>query len=750
MNAVLLLGETIAVAISAWLVVRLRAADARDGIEQATAWGVLFVMIIAGSGVLLGATGGLGRGGFAAVQFTTLIALLFVRRRHLPADAQAAGSLARALGTPLGKERAVFYLAVGLGLFLAATGLLAALAEPVVYDALTYRLSRIGHWLQEGGVAHFATNDPRQNYMPVVPDLVMAWLVSAFPAGFPAAALAQWGGGVLLLLATIGLARLAGLSRAAALGAAWLAAGTANVAPQFTTVHTDLLPAGLLAAGCYLWQAAARRGQGSWVAGIGGALALGAKGTVLYLGPTLLLWALWTGWQLRVPLVAWRRTVLATVGAAAVFALPGLVQNWRTYGGPFGPPEFVAMHHQGAGGQLLHKTLLNLGSSFVQVLEPNSQPPGLQAAARAVGAPLTAQLPTRDSLSYENLNRRETLAAIFARQEPDADATSFGLLTLVLFFGGTMLAVFSNRAGSAEIRRWSAGVAVFFIFFHAMQQWHPYAFRYFVLVAPWLAVIAAWGLEAWPGKVGRGAWVLALVATAATAWQVLAHTHQAGWRAATQPERSRNYLVYHGWREWAGRLDEPAAPLQVALPFNRPLAAFYRLSPVRTVHPQVEASLAGLSAEQALAKFGGGWLIVPALQFMGHEGRVRASVWLYDGDPVSPFSVVAYHQLAIGGQLEPITYRHRIVATAHTQRHELLVRPGDAGRITFHCDAVTAAGWSYAIVTPAGTLQGNWPGGVQDISLTLAPDQVSEVVVVFAPYGDYTSDHFPPALDIRP
>ena len=214
MSPVWLLLEAGVVLAASGLAWRSLAGEASGAIEQLLGWGVMFFALVAGVGVALGAVGGLGWGGFVGVHAVMLAAGLLVRRHHLAADGRAGRTLVRAIFPDFKTDRVAFGAALLLGIFLVVTGVLAALAEPVVYDALTYRLSRIGHWLQEGRVAHFATNDPRQNYMPVVPDLVMAWLVSAFPEGYRGAALAQWGGGILLVLATAGLARLAGASPA--------------------------------------------------------------------------------------------------------------------------------------------------------------------------------------------------------------------------------------------------------------------------------------------------------------------------------------------------------------------------------------------------------------------------------------------------------------------------------------------------------------------------------------------------------
>ena len=100
-------------------------------------------------------------------------------------------------------------------LLFALTG---TLGEHLIHDALSYRLSRIGYWLQEGCIRHFPTNEPRQTYSPVNADLVMLWLTHPFPTGFPLVTLAQaWGGG-LLLLSAWSVAGAAGLGRASRFG----------------------------------------------------------------------------------------------------------------------------------------------------------------------------------------------------------------------------------------------------------------------------------------------------------------------------------------------------------------------------------------------------------------------------------------------------------------------------------------------------------------------------------------------------
>jgi hypothetical protein len=64
MNALLLLLDAAMAAAAAWLAWRALAGGARGIIEQLLGWGIAFVGLVAGSGVVLGAWGGLGRSGF--------------------------------------------------------------------------------------------------------------------------------------------------------------------------------------------------------------------------------------------------------------------------------------------------------------------------------------------------------------------------------------------------------------------------------------------------------------------------------------------------------------------------------------------------------------------------------------------------------------------------------------------------------------------------------------------------------------
>jgi hypothetical protein len=731
--ACVLAADLIVVVAASWLLVRWLARGLAGVFEPLLAWAWCAGALLAGAGVALGSLGALGEPGFLAAHCAVLAALAAARRRHLPGDIGALRELRgriaglRALGAP---EVASALALLGLLVALAA---IAALARPVVYDALTYRLPRIAQWLQDGRVGHYATSDPRQNYMPVVPDLVMAWLITGTRDGFQPAALAQCYGGALLMAATYGLSRCTGLSRMASMGSVALLFGMANVVPQFTTEHTDLFAAGELGAAFCLWVRAAERGEGSVLAGIGAGMALGSKGTLFYLAPGAAIWVAWAARRYRPGPRAWAATVAPALLSAAFFAAPVFARNWRDYGGPFGPADFVRMHHGAASaGQLWAKLTLNLGASFSQLFDPNSQPPGLRAGSRAVGEAVARALPERDPFSFGGLDRRQTLLDILARPEPDADATSFGILAFLGLAAGAATAAASlRRPGAGAVLAWSAGIAAFWVFFHAMQLWHPYGFRYFVLVAPWMAVVSSWWMQTLPRPVRGFAWALSLAASLAVGWAVLTTTHQAGWRAVAQPGRSRGYHVYVGWREWAGGLGPADAPLRLALEFNQPAAAFYRLFPPRKVLPEAAPGPGSRTAEE-LVRGRGGWLVVPAALFMGREGMVAGRTWLFEGDPASPFSVAAYRSLGPGEVPAPLVYRRETSAGARRARSELLVRTWAGATLRLVVRNAGARACRYSVFSPVAAVGGDLaPDSSREVALAVPAGAVAEISAVF-------------------
>lgn len=713
MNAPLLAAlfavDALLVATLAWLLVRHWAPELDSALDRLMALGLAGVASIAAAGVALGEIGALHLPGFLGLHVLAVGTLGLARKSALHQDLAAARAFPAQCCRALPGSRLELWLLGALLAVFAAFAIAAFWSQPVVFDALTYRLARVGHWLQDARIAVIPTDDARLNYMPVVPDLVMAWLLTASPAGFQPAALAQTIGGGLMLAATVGLARLTGLSRATSCGAALLALGLPNVAPQFTAAYTDLFTTGMLAAGLCLWLGALRRGLGSVFGGLGAALALGSKGTTAYIAPGLAFVVLWLAWRHRAPGRAWGRTLIAAAAGALILAGPSTARNLQAFGGPAGPRDFIVWHHGETSGlrASLEKLHLNLAATLAQLFEPNSQPPWAQAASRAIGESIARGLPTSDPFTFDEMDRRANLKKVFAIAAPDADVTSTGLTLPLLGVAALIVALRRRRQADAQlVLAWTLIVAAFFVVLHARILWHPYLYRFVVLVVPWMAVIAAWWLAGLRGFSRVIAWI---VVGAGTAHGLIAGsflTYQSGWPAATAAGQSLGYHVFHHWRAWSRTLEPSAGPLRPHLPRNQPLAAFLRRADAQLIGPGRLSRLASTQAEQCVAP-GTGWLIVPAARFVGREGQVVARTWLLDGDEQNIFSLAAYRALRPGEQPPPVLYRNRVARPdGGRARRELLVRTWDDAPLRIELLNPAAEARDFELRSPLGTVAG--------------------------------------------
>ncbi len=728
--------DALATAVAAWLIACASGHVRRGIIEPILAWGLAFIGLVAGAGVVLGETGGFGPRGFLIFHGVVLALLVAARWRVRESDMTATRQWLAALRGVCEERGPARWLAAALLFVLMGLVALAAAAEPAIFDALTYRLPRMAHWLQDGRIQILATEDARLNFVAGLSEIVGAWLLGASREGFSLVALTQAAGGVLAFGATCGLARASGLSRTGALLAGALLLGMANVVAQFSSVQTDLFTAGLFAAGFHLWFVAWRRGEVS-VVGLGGVgLALGAKGTIFYLGPGAVVWVAYLTWKYRGTARQWIASIIIGAAAVIVFAGPGFWRNWRAYGDPLGPALWVKKHHAGfaSTADLGRKLGWNLGASLAQNFDPHSQPAPLRELARETGRALAARLPERDPYTLDGLNRRGTLhGLVLARTTPDADLVAFGGVTLVLFVVGGALALGRMRRPDAQVvAAWTIGVGVFGLFFHAMHQWHPFAFRYLVLAAPWIAIVSAWGIEQLMPRWRVVMWSILLVATVDVAMHVVLRTHQSGWRAVAEPERSRGAFVTRGWREWSKELE---GPLALALPEERPIAGFYRQVPPRRVDYVPQAG-AGVATAEALVRGVPGWVIVPAGRFLGAEGRVAARTWLFEGREDSAFSVAAYRTLRPSEMPAPVLYRQRRERRGAEVSYSLLLKTWTAAPVTLAVRNPDALPWEFVAVSPTGRFAGvAAPGVVTTVAIPMAAEMVAEMQITFRSGG---------------
>jgi hypothetical protein len=671
-------GDALCVAALAALIVGYAGLHRHGFLEASLSWLLLVLSLVIVPGVILGECGWLGRAGFCIVHGIGLVvAGAFFPKKNT--GRMAVRNWFSSGWSELRQHKQDIWILSGFIVLFGFLAWLSARADPVVYDSLTYRLSRIGQWLQDGRVRHFQTDDPRMNYMPVAPDLFVAWLLGATVEGFKGAAISQMMGGVFLLIATAGLARTIGLGRWQAWAAVVMVLGMGNVAAQFTAVQSDLFTAGIFAAGYLLFHRAIIRNQYSWLAGVGFGLAWGSKGTLFYLAPGVLLWLTWLGWR------HWERrkqmlfAALFGLLTVSLCSVPGYIRNFSLYDSLFGPAEAVHLHH---GGPLtvsshIEKLIMNLETSAIQLCDPTAQPLWLQDISKKAGLFLARFEPAKDDrfLFLHTATRRDLIEYVIAQTEPDADVVSCGLIAALLFSVGAVVGsfYFRSREDAKQILVWSLGVVVYLLVQHALVQWHQWAFRFMVLVAPWMAVIGVWGVAHLPRKIQLGLWVMIVASQLQVFIAIQCLTNQDAWQAVSRPDRALGHFVYSHWRQWAHQLDDTDKPLRLAFPINHIISAFYRMYPERKVRLEKFSELNTATAEKAVEE-NDDWLLVPINRFKGREGRVYGRTWLFNGEADALYGVAAFRKLAATESPIPLVYRSTRIRTSNGFERHLTIK----------------------------------------------------------------------------
>ena len=320
---------------------------------------------------------------------------------------------------------------------------------------------------------------------------------------------------------------------------------------------------------------------------------------------------------------------------------------------------------------------------------------------------------------------------ILQQTETDADIASSGMLSAVLFLAGAFYAGFRSRAEHrGQIVVWSLGVMVYILVQHSLVQWHQWAFRFAVLVAPWVGVIGAWCINQLSTRWRLAVWLITIISSVQVAFRAQWQAHQAAWQAFSHPHLGLPQFIYAHWRDWADQLDANHTELRVALPINSPLGSFYRTDPLRPVTMEKLSELHAPNAEAAVAGTDS-WLVVPAMMFMGREEKVMGTTWLYGGDHAGINSLAAYRALKPGESPLPILYQSTHAFTPNGLQRRMLVRAWKS-EVKFRLANPDTSSWRYEIKTGSKRTEGMLPPkGALEVSVEVNDRYITEVEMNF-------------------
>jgi hypothetical protein len=556
-----------------------------------------------------------------------LLAVLSGRRMQLPEMPQAWRTAAGSMRLLAG-----FMLISLAGLLISA-----ALSTPLDFDSNGYRLSRIGLWLQDHHIRHQFTSDERMNYSAFNGDLLMLWITAPFRYGFPLVATIQTLGGVLLMAATAGLARMLRLDGCSALLAACLPLGMAFFVGQMTTEQVDLLVAGFITAAIFLLYAAAKEGCHPLPGAVAFALALGTKGSFIYFLPGVALLGIVAlvvekpCWQQVGRMLCWLAAMTVLLG------IPRYVENFIHYGSPWAPVSEVEKLHGAAdsSGFSLEKLRLNSVSYGLQLLTAESNPPLLRDALSPLARSVADTLPAQADAHSVSRSRGEWFRNYIDStqlHDPSLHGSS-GLLPIVAALLGL---AFALRAALWRSNRhaWillslAVAAALYHICFAGMFKWSPFKFRYYLTVVPILAVLAVYPVHMLSLRWRQPVALLAGLLAIAMGW----HSYLNGmWSGLGNFINARSTQTGHIIHHQQAAIDAflPAhASVAVALPYYAMLSPFFRSNPpIHTTLLPAEQLRGYASAEEFMKANGFDAVVTRANSWADPGNSVNGLAWL--------------------------------------------------------------------------------------------------------------------------
>jgi len=200
-------------------------------------------------------------------------------------------------------------LLAGISCIFFMVGLIALTAPPNTWDSMTYHMSRVAHWVQNGNVSFYPTHILRQLYQPPWAEFAIAHL-QVLSGGDRFANLIQWFSMVGCALGVSLIARQLGAKLQGQVFAAVFCATIPMGILQGSSTQNDYVVSFWLV--CFVYFLMTFKANRQWTDLLAGSASLGlailTKGTAYIYASPFLVWYFWTGikelrWSLWKPIV---------------------------------------------------------------------------------------------------------------------------------------------------------------------------------------------------------------------------------------------------------------------------------------------------------------------------------------------------------------------------------------------------------------------------------------------------------------
>jgi len=357
---------------------------------------------------------------------------------------------------------------------LAGTLLIAIVSPPNTWDSLVYHMTRVMFWIQNGSVAHFATNNLRQIELNPFAEFAILHL-QLLSGGDRFANLVQWFSFAGCIVGVSCVAELLGATRRAQILSALVAATIPMAVLQASSTQNDLVASLWLV--CFAAFGLRWAGKKSLWLAVVTSLSLGlavlTKGTAYFFAFPFVVWII--ARDLRVPL--WRSASTGLALALVVLALNAghYGRNYRLFGHPLHSREIQYGNYRPSPAVVLSNMSRNVALHLMTPWPPANRAviKTLASFHDVIGIRMDAPETTWPGTSPTEMR--------FSVHEDFS-----GNLVHVFLFLGTALLIASSREhrGSVYLVLVLAGCLLFCSFL----RWQPWASRLqlpsFILFSP--------------------------------------------------------------------------------------------------------------------------------------------------------------------------------------------------------------------------------------------------------------------------
>ncbi len=361
--------------------------------------------------------------------------------------------------------------------------LIALVAPPNTWDAMTYHMGRVIHWAQNRSVAHYPTNIVRQVQLNPFAEFVILHF-QVLTNGDRFANLPQW---LAMVGSVAGASLIAARLGAGTLGQALAAVACATLPMgilQSTSAQNDYVTAFWLA--CLAWcvielasrPAAKHPERLTYALAAALGLAILTKATAYLFAAPLIVW--YVIHVLRTRPAQWWRYAAAIASIAIALNLGHSIRNYRVFGSPLGPKDEVSLYTNDTMGaaRLASNVLRNL-ALHANVVPNTLQKPTTNAVASLVR-----------SLGIDPHDPATTLSGTYFGVEdlPNHEDSAGNGLHLAAILAALFVIALARGPNRAATWKMSAAVVVGFLIFCAYLKWQPWNSRLhlplFILGAP--------------------------------------------------------------------------------------------------------------------------------------------------------------------------------------------------------------------------------------------------------------------------